>query len=210
MSASTPSTSRGPYAKTRGRVDAIRAVTYDLVVEAGHRTVTIAEIARRSGLTEAQVLYHFPSREHLLVGALEHADRRTASGSPTADGDLEAGLAAAASPERADPEVLRLFVAMCAAATDPEHPAHAWGADRTRAIVQRYAELLGELQAAGRADPDVEPRGFARRFMALWDGLQAQWLVDPSFDLGREVALGFRQLAGAAGAPERPGVRPSP
>jgi hypothetical protein len=34
--------------------------------------------------------------------------------------------------------------------------------------------------------------------MALWDGLQTQWLLDPTFDLGREVADGLAVLAGNA------------
>lgn len=199
MSGSTP-TQRGPYAKTRGRVEAVRRTAFELVVESGHRSVTIAEVARRADLTEAQVLYHFPSREHLLVGALEHADRRSRerAAGPEDFPDVRAAVAAAVEAERSDPEVLRLFVAMSAAATDPTHPAHEWGTRRTRAIVARYAELLTDLQAQGWADPGVDPQRFARRFMALWDGLQTQWLLDPTFDLGREVADGLAVLAGNA------------
>ncbi|WP_147796208.1 TetR/AcrR family transcriptional regulator [Cellulomonas sp. Y8] len=203
MSGSTPSP-RGPYAKTRGRVEAVRRTAFELVVESGHRSVTIAEVARRADLTEAQVLYHFPSREHLLVGALEHADRRSRAHQQVGVADVRAAVAATVEAERSDPEVLRLFVAMSAAATDPTHPAHEWGARRTRAIVARYAELLTDLQAQGWADPGVDPHRFARRFMALWDGLQTQWLLDPTFDLGREVADGLAVLAGRA---EIPGPR---
>ncbi len=53
-----------------------------------------------------------------------------------------------------------------------------------------YADLMG-----GWAHPDVDPEQFARQFMALWDGLQAHWLTDPSVDLGAEVDAGLRALA---------------
>lgn len=189
---------RGPYAKTRGRVEAVRRIAFELVVESGYRSVTIAEVARRGDLTEAQVLYHFPSREHLLVGALEYADSRSRANQQVGVADVRTAVAAAVDADRSDPEVLRLFAAMSAAATDPTHPAHEWGTRRTRAIVARYADLLTDLQAQGWADPGVDPHRFARRFMALWDGLQTQWLLDPTFDLGREVADGLAVLAGRA------------
>lgn len=189
---------RGPYAKTRGRVEAVQQVAHDLVVEMGHRCLTLAEVARRCDLTEAQLLYHFPSRDHLLVGALEHADRESESHAARAPGDapqdLLAALSAAVDHDLAQPAVRRLFVSMCAEGTDPDHPAHAWVRHRGQRIIDRYVELAIRLQAEGRAAPDVDPTRFARQFMAVWDGLQAQWLVDPSFDLGREVGMAFRTL----------------
>ena len=46
--ATTPRPRRGPYAKTRGRVEAVGEIAYDVVVEQGHRALTMAEVARRS------------------------------------------------------------------------------------------------------------------------------------------------------------------
>jgi AcrR family transcriptional regulator len=190
---------RGPYGKTRGRVESLGRVAYDLVVEAGHRSLTMAEVARRAALTEAQVLHLFPSRDHLLVAALEHADARLRP-EPGAPGlaespDPEATLAAAIRARHSDPHVLRLFASMCAEGLDPEHPAHAWLAARTRRAVASYGAILRELQAAGWAHPDVDPERFGRQLVALWDGAQAQWLLDPTTDLGAEVAAGLRVLA---------------
>jgi hypothetical protein len=61
--------------------------------------------------------------------------------------------------------------------------------------VEQYARFLRDLQERGWAHPDVEPERFARQLMALWDGLQTEWLVTPSFDLGAEVGAGLRALA---------------
>lgn len=194
--ATTPRPRRGPYAKTRGRVEAVGEIAYDVVVQQGHRALTMAEVARRSGLTDAQLLYHFPSRDHLLVAALEHADglsRQQRTRGPAAD--PEAAFARAVNDRLAAPPVIRLFVTVSAEGTDPEHPAHAWLLARQREIVVQYAGFLRELQAQGWAHRDVDPERFARELMALWDGLQAQWLLDPSLDLGAEVAAGLRALA---------------
>ncbi|WP_217616713.1 TetR/AcrR family transcriptional regulator [Cellulomonas sp. GbtcB1] len=192
---------RGPYGKTRGRVETLGRVAYELVVEAGHRSLTMAEVARRAALTEAQVLHLFPSRDHLLVAALEHADARLRPepGSPglAEVPDPEATLAAAIRAQHSDPHVVRLFASMCAEGLDPGHPAHAWLVERTRRTVASYAQILRELQATGWAHPDVDPQRFGRQLVALWDGAQAHWLLDPSTDLGAEVAAGLRVLARA-------------
>lgn len=44
--------------------------------------------------------------------------------------------------------------------------------------------------------PDLDPEPVARRLVAVWDGLQAQWLVTPDFDLADEILASFRQLSG--------------
>jgi AcrR family transcriptional regulator len=200
--AATARPRRGPYGKTRGRVEAIGRAAYDLVVEVGHRNVTVAEVARRTGLTEAQVLYHVPSRDHLLVAALEAADERSRqeygprpAPAGTVHPDPADSLAAAVREGLSDPNVLRLFASMGAEAADPEHPAHAWVRQHQQGAARGYAEMLVRLQERGWAHPDVEPERFGRQLVALWEGLQTQWLVDPSFDLGTEVGAALRTLA---------------
>ncbi|HEY0189267.1 MAG TPA: TetR/AcrR family transcriptional regulator [Cellulomonas sp.] len=190
---------RGPYGKTSGRARLVASTAHDLVVRGGHRALTLAEVARRADLTEAQVLYLFPSRDHLLIAALEHADtlsgeryRATHAGAAL---EPDLALAQAVRESLSDPAVLRLFVAMTAEAADPEHPAHTWAARHQRRAARAYAQMLIDLQHQGWAHPDVDPAQFGRQLVALWDGLQTQWLVDPAFDLGTEVGAGLRTLA---------------
>jgi len=56
--------------------------------------------------------------------------------------------------------------------------------------------MLRHRQHRGLAHPDLEPEAVARRLVAVWDGLQAQWLVSPTFDLADEILAAFRQLSG--------------
>ncbi|NTW42822.1 MAG: TetR family transcriptional regulator, partial [Cellulomonadaceae bacterium] len=66
---------RGPYARTALRREQIARASLEIVVELGHENLTTAEVARRAGSSEATALYHFPSKDHLLVAALEHQDQ---------------------------------------------------------------------------------------------------------------------------------------
>src|SRR3954471_9368047 len=62
---------RGSYAKGRARREAIRAAANELFAAQGFRGASLAAIAARVGLSEAGVLHHFPSKEHLLLELLE-------------------------------------------------------------------------------------------------------------------------------------------
>lgn len=200
-----PAATRGPYAKTKGRRTLIASETLCLVEEAGHRAVTITGVAARAGLTEAQVLYHFPNRDQLLLGALacdeeigyeRHEQEVDAlPGALTSPGDPEKLIAGAVVETMGTPNVQRLYAAMWSEATDPEHAAHAWALERSQRIQGIYADWCRALQEAGWAHRDVEPRSFALHLELIWEGLTVHWLTDPSIDLAREVAGSVRMLA---------------
>ncbi len=214
---------RGPYAKTALRRAGIVDAALALVIEKGHRDVTTTEIAERAGVTESTLLYHFPTKDHLLVAVLAESEERDRQreAALAASGNLhsETELAASEQSERegrarpsdqewnaevigrqaelnvAHAETLRLFVRMAAEATEPSHPAHDWFLAHHRAAYAEFADALRRMQDAGQAHPDVDPERFARQMVAVWDGLQSQWLIDPSFDLADEVVAAFRTLA---------------
>ena len=180
---------RGPYAKTALRRAGIVDAALALVIEKGHRDVTTTEIAERAGVTESTLLYHFPTKDHLLVAVLaesEERDRqREAALAASGHVGREAGLAASEQSGRegrarpgdqewnaevigrqaelnvAHAETLRLFVRMAAEATEPSHPAHDWFLAHHRAAYAEFADALRRMQDAGQAHPDVDPERFA-------------------------------------------------
>ncbi|MEU5883046.1 lipase family protein [Spirillospora sp. NPDC047279] len=113
----------------------------DIVVEKGHRGVTTAEVAERAGTREPTVLYHFPSKDHLLVAALRRSDEEQAAADSggDADADLPARLRAFADSVTRRAGVLRLYAALAGEATTPGHPAQEYFAQRYAATVARYA-----------------------------------------------------------------------
>ncbi|KPM57035.1 TetR family transcriptional regulator [Frankia sp. CcI49] len=202
--ASTASRSRGRYARTAGRRREIAQTVLDLVMEKGHAQVTIAEVARRVATSEATVLYHYPSKDHLLVAALERddelaVDRAERDGVPPSAGlpglDLDA-LGAYAGGEGVREAVMRLRVVLAGQAAIPGHPAEEYVAQHHRAAVETYARLVADRQRDGKAHPSLDPVEVARQFIALWGGLQAQWLVARDFDLGATLVSAFRRLSG--------------
>jgi AcrR family transcriptional regulator len=147
------------------------------------------------------MLYHFPSRDHILVAAMELADQDSRTllteefqGSYALRDEWPPPELARLSGE--DASITRLFLALSAEAVNPEHPAHTYLKDHRENAVLEFAEGVKRRQANGYALPGLDPVSVARQMVALWSGLRMQWLVDPSFDLATEVAQGFRALTG--------------
>ncbi|HSA52439.1 MAG TPA: TetR/AcrR family transcriptional regulator [Yinghuangia sp.] len=190
---------RGPYARTAQRRRDIARAVLDIVVEKGHGSVTTAEVARRSGTREATVMYHFPTKDHLLVAALRQDQEddlvRYLAGSESDVLDLD-GLRAYARALPRRESIMRLYSALAGNAAVPGHPAQEYFAGHYRVATEQFANLIERRQAAGLAHPGLDPAQAARQVVATWDGLQAQWLVDPDFDLGELLIAAFRRLTG--------------
>lgn len=202
-----PETKRGPYAKSAQRRAAIAEAAFEVVMEVGHPHLTTAAVAARAGISERTMLYHFPTRDHLLVAAIEHFELATggAVGTLLSGGDDE-GMAtpeafralidrlARRSPD--EDKRLQLQVALASAAQDPAHPAHAYFQMHYERVTRQMVGLMRARQADGLAHPDRDPERMARQFIAVWDGLQQHWLVSRDFDLAAEIEEAFREISG--------------
>ena len=91
---------------------------------------------------------------------------------------------------------VRRFHSLSAAATDPDHPAHDFLIAHNARAVQAYAAGIRQQMADGLAHPDLDPESVARHLIAVWNGLQSQWLTDPAFDLADEIVQAWRRLTG--------------
>ncbi|MBL7490812.1 TetR/AcrR family transcriptional regulator [Frankia sp. AgB1.9] len=202
--ASTARHPRGQYSRTPVRRREIAQAVLDMVVEKGHAKVTTAEVAARAGTSEATVLYHYPSKDHLLVAALEldrdlAVERAERVGVRPEDGlaglDLNTLAEAGRSVVGREP-LVRLQVALTGLAAIPGHPAEDYFAQHYQTAVEGYGRFIAERQKTGDAHPSLDPVEVARQFVAIWDGLTAQWLNSRDFDLGITLARAFRRLSG--------------
>lgn len=193
---------RRPYAKTAERRATIGRAALAVVRRRGHRALTTAEVAEEAGISEATMLYHFPTRDHLLVAALQAStddQPQLVAGlftDRTPGPDELAGVIARDAMR--DDQVTHLFAALSAEATNPEHPAHAFFTEHYTTARGHMARMVRERQEQGLAHPDLDANAVARQMMGVWTGLQAQWLIDPAFDLAAEIEVAFRQLTGQA------------
>lgn len=194
----TEATKRAPYAKSTQRKAAIAQATLEVVDEVGHSRVTSALVAKRLGIPEATVLYHFPTRAHLLLAALERSDSQYGERlrAEYADelhdpSDFVSRLARFGATEMSR---RRLYAYLLGEAADPEHPAHPYFVAHYLQARTAFARVVRQLQAEGIAHPDLDPEIVARQISAAWTGLQSQWLLDPSFDFVPIVELTVRHL----------------
>ncbi len=165
-----------------------------LIAERGFWGMSLQDVADACGLTVAGLLHHVGSKDGLLIAVLEHrdeADSRALAdilgfeiGEPFDPPRIDAGgiglsrlCDAVVERNAGQPEIVRLYSVLDAEALNPEHPAHAYFADRQR-------QTLAAFASAAPAGADGE--AVARHLLAVMDGLQLQWLREPSVDLLQE------------------------
>ena len=174
----------------------------------GYHGFTVQELAQQCGLTNGGLLYHFGSKEQLLLAVLEERDwRETAMvisiAGPAAreagrsDSSLDAVLKllrAIVERSTAEPELTRLDTVLQSEALDQGHPAHGYFRARETMVLDVFAKMVAPHVADARC--------VALQIYALLDGLQRRWLwADRKFDI---VAEWDRALARLLPLPKRP------
>lgn len=147
--------------------------------ESGYRGSSLRDIAERAGITHPGVLYHFPTKESLLLEVLRRRDALDSEAVAPATGLAE--LERLVSVARLNAErrgIIELFATLSAEATSPDHPAHAYFTERYERVVAGVRAAYEELAASGGLRDGIVPDDAARQWVALMDGLQIQWLLD--------------------------------
>jgi AcrR family transcriptional regulator len=173
---------RGGYAKGRERRDAILAAANEVFATRGFRGASLATIAKRVGMSEPGLLHHFASKEELLLELLklrdQHNDERIAQARAAHAGPIEVVLELCRQNEER-PGIVRLFTILAAESVDDDHPAHDWFLARYSDRRATLTERLADAQREGSVDPSLDPEHVASQILAMFDGLQLQWLLDP-------------------------------
>ena len=172
---------RGEYAKTAERRQQIVDAAVEVFSAAGYRKGSLRDVAEKVGLSQAGLLHHYPSKEHLLEAVLTWRDdvSRQLMGEPLPEGiDLLRALVRATEYNETTPELVELHVIVSAEGTSADHPLRSY-------FVNRYADLFELIRQAferaadeGQLRPGVDCASAARTLIALMDGLQLQWLLD--------------------------------
>ena len=178
----TTGRARGGYAKGRERREAVLAAANEVFATRGFRGASLATIAKRVGLSEPGLLHHFGSKEELLLELLamreerdqERIDRAYGAHATAMDVLLELCRQNAQAPG-----IVRLFTILAAESVDDDHPAHRWFVQRYRRLRADLAAHLAGEQREGRIAAGLDPDALATQILAMFDGLQIQWLLDP-------------------------------
>ncbi|MGW4472297.1 TetR/AcrR family transcriptional regulator [Nonomuraea sp. NPDC004354] len=173
---------RRGYAAGEARRERILALALQEFAEYGYRGASLARIAERAELTQAGLLHHFKSKELLLVAVLEYRDevdtRRFDLGEASGAAALRA-LADVVDYNSRVPGLVQLFSVISGEAVTADHPGHTWARDRYRRLRQSLADSLRRAVDSGEFRADLDAEAHADRVIAMMDGLQTQWLIDP-------------------------------
>jgi AcrR family transcriptional regulator len=164
-----------------------------IVGERGYYGFTIQELAQRCGISNAGLLYHFGSKDQLLLDMLQEFALREADAiamfiakaeQDEADGVVSAKrllnlLRTMVRRAKTHPQIGRLNMALQSQALDPSHPAYAIFRDRQSATLSFLTRQIGSHSE--------NPEAAARQLLAVIDGLFLQWVRDDQpFNLGAE------------------------
>ncbi|MFI6348830.1 TetR/AcrR family transcriptional regulator [Streptomyces sp. NPDC050560] len=164
-------------ARARGaerRAEILRAA-FEVIAERGYRGATLGAVAERVGLTQQGLLHYFPTKEALLLAVLEQRDEWDAVPHGAWRLDL---LKALVEYNAMRPGIVQTFSALLGESVTEEHPARPF-------FTQRYAGVRATMAGALREEyGDALPSGLspergAMLMVAVMDGLQYQWLLDP-------------------------------
>lgn len=176
---SPPRMSKGD--RTRSR---ILDSASELFSRTGFYAVSLRDIAAHAGLTHAGLLHHFPGKEDLLIRVLGRRDKADARllFEPPADAgpeELLDNLVGIIARNMQTPGLVGLYAKISTEAADPGHPAHEYFVDRYRKLRVWVARILSALFAASTPPLAHDPAAVAQELLALMDGLQTQWLLEP-------------------------------
>ncbi|GHI08030.1 TetR family transcriptional regulator [Streptomyces cellostaticus] len=147
----------------------------EVIAERGYRGASLAAVAERVGLTQQGLLHYFPTKDALLVAVLQERDRWDAVPDTRWRIDL---LASLVEYNAMRPAIIQTFSALLGESVTEGHPARAY-------FTERYAQVRENMTAVLRAEyGDRLPNGLtpertAPLLIAVMDGLQYQWLLDP-------------------------------
>lgn len=177
---------RGPYAKTPARRAEIVRAARDSFAEKGYARASLRDIAERAGITHAGLLHHFRNKDELLAEVLADRDSEEwQHGRAEVDSldRLAPYLGELIHHHQTAPELMRLWIELAAAASRPDHPAHAYFVERYERGRTQFVEGLHDDTARKRLREGISPESAAILFHAVLNGLQLQWVLDQDLDI---------------------------
>ncbi|KUO22474.1 TetR/AcrR family transcriptional regulator [Streptomyces dysideae] len=173
------------------RAEIVRAAL-EVIAERGYRGASLAAVAERVGLTQQGLLHHFPTKDALLVAVLQERDQWDAL--PTTRWRMDL-LASLVEYNAMRPAIIQTFSALLGESVTEGHPARAYFTERYTRVRASMAEVL-RAQYGDRLPNGLTPERTAPLLVAVMDGLQYQWLLDPESVDMPEAFRDFLRLLG--------------
>ncbi len=187
MTTSPAARARGPYRNGIRRRREIIEAAAKVFGQYGYAGGSLRQIAQDVGVTPAALARHFESKEGLLIAVLEHWDEENDKFSPPSLHGLDRfkNMIRSIRSHMQDRGLIEMFLTIAAEASNPHHPLHTFIQRRYERVVRHAVVELTRARDAGevRWMSDEEILMEVRGVYSLMDGIQLQWLLDPTMDL---------------------------
>ncbi|MPY50969.1 TetR/AcrR family transcriptional regulator [Streptomyces acidicola] len=162
-------------ARTEERRAEIVRAALEVIAERGYRGASMAAIAERVGLTQQGLLHYFPTKDALLVAVLKERDQWDAV--PDSQWRLDL-LGSLVEYNAMRPGIVQTFSALLGESVTEGHPTREFFTERYVRVRATMAEALRAAYGE-RLPSGLSPERAAPLLVAVMDGLQYQWLLDP-------------------------------
>ncbi|WP_061962482.1 TetR/AcrR family transcriptional regulator [Demequina flava] len=185
-----PALDAGPAEDTAGyapgrkrRADIVRDAMA-LFSTSGYTDTSVRDIAAAVGVSASTLLHHFGSKEDLLGEVLAYRDsevgQRGLTQTPVTALDLlRASVATAQANADSEAGLVAVHAVLSCEAVPESHPAHEYFTTRFTMVIDSFAAVFSAAQSDGLMSLDRDPAFEALWLVALWEGLQYQWLYAP-------------------------------
>lgn len=186
---------RGPYQSGLARREAILDAAVDLLAEVGYHGMSLRDVARHVGISHPGVIYHFPSKEALLMSVVQRYETQVGfdldnleklDALPVLDTLLEV-----TSRLNETPMIIEVECMMMVEASSEIHPAHDHYMRRSERLLSVLKRVWSRLQQDGKVAATEDPTHLAEIQAAVYNGIMIHWLYDREFDAAEELARYF-------------------
>lgn len=174
------------YAKGTTRRTEILDATVSLLARGGMRGASVKRIATEIGITPSHLNYYFGGRERLLEAVIEAWDTPDFPVPDRTVTFLEHWIVGVRHNATV-PGLIHLYTAFAAESAPSEHTSHEFFRRRFAHVRAQVANDLRHRRQVGVVRADIDPEVTAQVLIAYSDGLQLEWLFDPSIDMPRRL-----------------------
>ncbi|MDH6195628.1 AcrR family transcriptional regulator [Mycobacterium frederiksbergense] len=187
----------GRYAKGEAKRAEIKAAALAVLERDGEAGASMRVIAKEADISLAGLMHYFPTRDLLLTEIQRDGDAKFEEWYRNSDVGVDPGeaLAQAMVDKASKPGLGTVYLSLAAAAAvDPSHPAAQYLRGRYEWMRGGIADYVRGRQAAGIVPARVDAEFVAAALISAADGIQIQWMSDPSIDMGDHVRTVWEKL----------------
>jgi AcrR family transcriptional regulator len=185
-----------PRPATREKREQILRAAVEIFGNKGSANGTLADVAEQVGMTHAGVLHHFGSKQRLMLEVLSYRDRSDLAQQHIPDGpELFVHLVRTAMANETRPGIVQVYTVLSAESVTDGHAARGHFSQRYTTLRSEISDAFHELcEQEGVEDPATIASA-AASILAVMDGLQLQWLLDPgAIELADATAFAIRAI----------------